>query len=234
MARTYDRTTPSYISTGSIVVSQLPVTFCAILRRPTAAGTYDVLGEVLDTNRWFQLRAAKSAGGVMTWQYMGKASFMSTFTATWSPGTAGAGEWVMIQGVSETSTSHKLYVNGTLRSTSTASCNPNVSSGNTYIGRSRVGGLGYLGTIGTVAIWDAALTADEIAGMYAREGVTARMSFVAPWLVRPESLQGCWPCMAGSSPEANLAGSSYAMALTGSPPRADGGPLAWYGSPIAA
>lgn len=142
---------------------------------------------------------------------------------------------MMIHGVSETATLHKLYVNGVLRDTSTARSNPNVDSGTTYIGEGKSGNISYTGVIGTVAIWNVALNASEIAGAYAEDPVVApRKSFVAPWLCRQESLVACWPCLAGQSPEPNLVGSAYAMALTGNPPKADGDPLGWYGiTPIA-
>jgi len=233
LARGYTRTA-DYLSHAGIPVQQVPITIYVNLKAPSATGTWDFFGEVKSSNAYFMLRASKLADTSVTWRYMGKASFLSSFAAIWNTASLPP-TWNTIAGVSESTTSHKLYAGGLLRNTQTTSCNPNVDSGTTYIGRSFSATLGYTGTIGVVAIWSAALNADEIAGLSGQLGTTPTRAAMVPWRVRPESLVACWPSVSrNASTEYNLAGTGYDMTVNGSPTIEDGEGLGWTDHPIAA
>lgn len=99
-----------------------------------------------------------------------------------------------------------VFLNG---SKTTGSSNRSMQnlSGNLFFGTWAVGGNAFDGKLAEVAIWDAALSDDEIASL--AKGFSAL-------LVRPQSLQGYWPIIGNASPEPDLRNGNNAT-LTGSP-----------------
>lgn len=91
------------------------------------------------------------------------------------------------------------------------------------IGRSDVvtAGTGFPGRIAEVAVWNLALTDDEL---------RALAKGASPLMFQKANLMGYWPIFGHASPEPDLSGNNNHMTVTGSVPQGDHAPV----SPFAA
>lgn len=102
----------------------------------------------------------------------------------------------------------KAYLNGAQVASVTSNRSiANLAAG-LRIGDSDFGGEPFDGLLAEVAIWDAALTADEMTAL--GKGFSAA-------LIRPQSLKGYWPIIGRASPEPDLRNSNNGT-LNGSVP----------------
>ena len=132
--------------------------------------------------------------------------------------------WIMVTGVFGASNSRKLYVNGGLVDTDVT--NITVTPPNRlYVGENgTVTHVYFTGKIAHAAVWDVALTDNEIQyGLY-NQLTAAKRSGGSPLRVRPESLMGYWPIHGMQDPEPNIAGNSIGSFTVNGPPAASGGP----------
>jgi hypothetical protein len=118
----------------------------------------------------------------------------------------------------------KVYLEGALFSPGTGSGTipstlPNTTGYGIQMGFLQQAGNSYLnGSLAEIALWNAVLSAAEIAGMQNER--TEK--------VRPGSLVAYWPLWGLSSPELDLSGAARNMSLTSSPSAANHAPIPLY------
>lgn len=138
-------------------------------------------------------------------------------SASTSPSGYSANVWHHVCVVEASASDRRVYIDGGGKGTDTASATP------TGITKLTVGGrfnAGYMsGNIGHAALWNAALTDQEIASLANR---------VSPLRLRRGSLVGYWP-INGQSPEYNVIGTGETLALVNGPISVDEEPPVPWG-----
>lgn len=114
--------------------------------------------------------------------------------------------------------SGKVYLNGVEDGSVTASTTILNASSPLRFGADSFGNL-LDGSVAEVAIWDIALTPDEIAAL--GKGVS-------PLLIQPQNLKGYWPLYGAGSPEPDLSGNRNNATITGSVSAANHAPVGLY------
>jgi hypothetical protein len=122
-----------------------------------------------------------------------------------------------VAGVEAAATDRRVYLDGTDKGTDATARNPLAAAHD----RMSIGSDGetvpadyFDGRIAHVAVWNVALTDQEIRSLAAGAN---------PRRVRPDSLIAYWP-VGGQSPEQDCVG-SFNMGLIGAPPQAGGAPV---------
>jgi len=115
-----------------------------------------------------------------------------------------AGVWYHLVGVTSSTTSRLAYLNGTASSTATTSVTMDTPD---YIdlGTRTVGGTKaayFSGRLADCAVWDAALTQDEVTSLY---------KGMSPLHIRPANLKFYAPLWGNASPEINLCGGTVTL-----------------------
>lgn len=166
--------TNQYLRTASCPVSAVPLTI-ACNTRGNATGAlypYIVVSDGANTSR---VNVVANADGTFGANQLDSAVGLASI----SGGTYSANTWIHLCGVFTSASNRSLYVNGSLINTNTNT----VGSSNAYtritIGGNHTQTLFTNGNIAEVGIWNAALTADEIASL--ADGMTCDK-------VRPQSL----------------------------------------------
>lgn len=165
-----------YLSTASAPVTAAPLTI-ACWARPSATGTsaYLAIGNTTTGER-FQIALNVSSAGVAA------QTIASAVTNTATVGAIpAANNWVHAAGVFSATNNRVAYQDGVAGTANTASSTPS-GINSLYVGaRNNGGGIGlyFNGQIAEVGIWNAALTAAEIASL--TKGMTCDK-------VRPDSL----------------------------------------------
>lgn len=131
-------------------------------------------------------------------------------------GALTTGVWQHVAGVWASTSSRIAYLNGVAGSEETSTRNPSLTGEILATAWPRSAAYDYDGVMAEVAIWTAALTADEIAALAAG---------VSPRLIRPDSLYRYRPLLGVDSPEVDYSGNGGNVSLTGSPARADHAPV---------
>jgi hypothetical protein len=172
MAFLFASASSQYLIGGSAPVSAVPLTIAAWFR-PTASGASGAIcavGGVTD-----HCRLSLSSGQIQALSF-GSASPQSS-----TSGSITAGQWAHCAAVFSGTASRIAYLNGVAATENTTNCTQG-SFSETLIGARRITTLAQFisGDIAEVGVWNAALTADEIAGL--AKGFPCR-------LARPSSLQ---------------------------------------------
>ncbi len=187
MARVFNGST-QYLENTSLANPTLPITIAAWFYANNTSGFQRVVA-------WQNLSGLQTAGTILL-NYP-SAGYVSNQVYTdpspnslpSSSGTFTAGTWNHACVVSGT-TSALAYLNGTAGSATTYSTP--TFSGTTYFEVGRLIGTQYFsGRAAYVAVWLAALTADEIADLGRK--LNGAPCGVHPIRIRPESLVACWP-----------------------------------------
>jgi hypothetical protein len=170
-----------YLSTASAPVTAAPLTL-ACMARPSATGTsaYLAIGNTTTGER-FQIALNVSGAGVAAQTIAGGSTNTATVGAIPS-----ANSWLHAAGVFSASNNRVAYLDGVVGTANTASSTPS-GINSLYVGaRNSGGGIGlyFNGAIAEVGIWNAALTAAEIASL--AKGMTCDK-------VRPQSLVAYFP-----------------------------------------
>lgn len=109
-----------------------------------------------------------------------------------------ADEWNHAGGVYASATSRIAYLNGVAATENTTSRNPLLTE--MFLGVLPGGGLPYNGLMAHAAVWNVALTPDEMLAL----GRRSNAKF--PSEVRPHNLVGYWPLNTGLTPENDASG----------------------------
>jgi hypothetical protein len=171
MARNFTATSSQYLSTASTPVSSSPMTFSA-LANPAMSGGQVVMSVGATTQRnQMQIQA----DGLFIIAVGSLASGQTTSQLTT------ANVWQHVAGVFSSQTSRRTYLNGVAGTENTTDIGSQNTATDILIGARRNTGIGnyFQGSIAEVGIWNAALTADEIASL--ADGITCDK-------VRPQSL----------------------------------------------
>jgi hypothetical protein len=212
MARLFASASSQYGAHGAAVITDVPLTMCCFYK-PTSVGTAQVpmgIGQSNSNNNRFTLNvsAANPAAVGATTKVAG-----STPNATTS-GLLVAGTRYHLAAVFATASDRRVYVDGGNKVTNTQTLAMSTLNWTT-IGRVPSNSVTNYAdaTIEEAAIWNVALTDDEI--------LSLARGF-SPLLIRPIALVAYWPLRGLLSPEPDLVG-GFAMTLTATPTKADHG-----------
>ncbi len=127
--------------------------------------------------------------------------------------------WNHIGAVETSATDHRVYCNGSTGQDTNSRTPANADS--VTIGRQgdSTPGDEFEGRLAEVAVWDVALTADEMNAL--RFGAN-------PLKMRRANLVGYWPLFGNASPEPDYGSSKLALTLQNSPAKADNAPVALF------
>ena len=183
MAREFDLNASNYLSVADAPITAAPFTMACWFLSDSATQFQSLIaiGDSAGSDR-FVLAAAGNTGGdpVQLGVVAGAGSTNTNTTTGYSTGV-----WHHACASIASSTSRSVYIDGGSKVTTTASRVPSVNA--THVGvRVSAGtpGLPHDGRIAHVAIWDVALTDDEVASL---------AKGISPLLVRPASLIRYWP-----------------------------------------
>lgn len=128
-----------------------------------------------------------------------------------------AGVWNAVTAVFASATDRRCFVNGANKGTNTTSTTPS-GQGLTRIGAAPDTSAGYKGLSAHAAIWNVALTDEEVAMLGAHR--------VSPLRVRPESLKAYWPYLGRDATEIDVVGGNN-LTVTNATTSADDPPVLW-------
>jgi len=100
------------------------------------------------------------------WTYAQNTWYSGDVAVQLPGGNLGDGWHSLVETYDQSSNTRKLYLDGVLKTTSTA-YTPNFTAANFYVGRSPCDGS-FIGNIDEVAVYDTALTAEEVASYHAK------------------------------------------------------------------
>jgi hypothetical protein len=201
MARDFNGTTQYLENTGTAPVSTYPATI-AVRMNPDTIVSVDPLFTLTNAagTAYFQLHL--DTGFLVAIA----ASGATTPTAV-SGNSVGTGAWSTAVGVFNSSTDRTCYLDGDTASAGTSSTAVSPTSlEDIYV--ANFGGVGFDGKMADVALWDTALTADE---------VVAYDRGMSPLLIKPGNLVAYWPLIGRFSPEIDVMG-GLNLTLVGTPP----------------
>jgi hypothetical protein len=193
MARLLVAASSQYIDLGNVYDATVDFSVAMLVTRHAAGARHDLISK----------EAGSADGHVLTIQFSDLVAFgvfNGGYPVVESTTSIGSGVTAHLLGVRDDAAGLlRMFVNGTQEATASAGGAPTPSGDNLNIGRRPSGGgLNYAdATISEVAIWDAALTADE-AAMLAKG--------LCPLLVRPQSLVAYLPLYGRFSGEPDLVG----------------------------
>lgn len=204
MALTFDGAT-QYARNAAAVLAAMPLTMACWVNPSSvtsnsipimsiddgaAAAALDAWSIRRDTST---LRAISIAAGTATGPSIGAALAIGT--------------WAHACAVFTSATARAIYVNGGGKVTSATSNNPATPS-QTIIANQGDLSTFFAGDIAEAAIWNVALTDDEVAALGA--------SCASPLMIRPASLVAYWPLIGRNSPAIGPKG-GFNLTLTGAP-----------------
>lgn len=193
MPRDFPNSTGSYLSGGDLDVSGSAFSISAWVRMDSYPGDGD--GYIVTNGPahwalgWFRNIPQFWTGGV----------------AIASASTASTGVWFHIAGtqVGTGASDKKIYLNNSVVVTGTGTANGTTG---TAVRVGYFGTYGFDGQIAHVGVWNAGLSADEVAALYRG---------VSPGRIRPNSLKGHWPLYGVAYPEPDLSGNGFSLTQTG-------------------
>lgn len=205
MARLFDDASNEFGTSGNAVVSAYPCSFAAWYNTNSTTVNQSLLsvGDTAGDNDYVELFLRKA--GVRALRLIvvtGGTNSTATASTQFSANT-----WEHAGAVLSSSTSRTVYHNGGGAVTDTTSLGFSGGVDTTSVGRTaQATPTDYMsGDIAEVGVWDAALTAGEIAALAAG---------ACPLNVRPQSLVAYWPLWGTSSPEIDIVG-GFHLTLTG-------------------
>lgn len=204
MARVFVSGSSQYLQVSSAVLTSAPLTMACwgYSTTLTATGVLMSINDSAGSHR-FQISAEGAAAGDPISAFAQAAGNGNAQTTSSYP----ANTWFHAAGVFASSTSRASYLNGGNKGTNTTSVAPSgvntTALGTRYASGSR--GLFLSGRVAHAAIWDDALTDDEILVL---------STGMSPLLVRPVNLVAYWPLDGNTSPEIDIVG-RYELTVTG-------------------
>jgi len=219
VARTFVATSFQYLSIDSTAVTAVPVSFSAWIY-PASSHVGRIVGIGSTGNSYyFSLQTNGQWIVMQTRDVGGTSGALSNAQVTLNV-------WSHVAGVSAAVDSRFSWLNGVVGAENTNSHTP-VALDRTRVAVYPPSNTQYFdGRIADVAIWSAALTADEI---------VALSKGVHPRRICPSALKGFYPIWGLHSPEVDLSGLGNDLALAGAPARADDPPVEpfsrrWWGT----
>ena len=222
MARLFDNALSQYLERDSAVVATQPLTMAAWFNSDDATITQAILS-VVDKDDASKMHFLEIAGAVA-----GDPVRMASIVAgspSYAASTTGytANTWFHAAGVVSASNARAAYINGGSKGTDATEEDPLLVLDRTSIGR-----LGdstpsqyFSGSIAEVAVWDIALTDNEI--------IVLSKGF-SPLFVRPQNLVAYWPLIGNYSPETDIVGANN-LTLTGTVVKANHPRIIYPSSP---
>lgn len=211
MARTFSGT-GQWLSKGSVVVPAVPITFAGFCNFNAPLTDAIIVGQGIPTGTAGPGCQAYHNSG-QHWveaEAFGTVDDETAHTTTAPTFTT----WYHVAAVFAGNTDRKMYLNGVLEGSSVVACDlaPGGPMTDTRIGNICLNLTGFAinGMIACAAMWNAALSATEIAGLAAG---------FSPKLIRPQLLKGYCRMLGGQSPEPDFISGSWA--LVGAPTFAD-------------
>lgn len=199
MARAFVSASGQYLEAGTAVVAAVPLTIAAWIR-PANVGVVRAIVSLSNSaaNEWFTLYQQANSKSA-AYQYDNAVVGLASATPAMTNGV-----WYHVGGVFASNSSRTSYFNGADAVTNTTACSPAGAMNRTAVGAVYFGGTPtnasfppFDGDIAEVAMWNVALTADEMAMLALG---------VSPLLVRPAALVAYWPLLGQTSPEIELRG----------------------------
>lgn len=220
MARVFTRASSHYLEVAIPAVTAYPWTLSAWFRSDDLTTNQTILsiGDTLTNTEYWSLQATGAAAGDPV-RMTSSTTVGGAFTADTTTGYA-ANTWHHALATGASATARTVYIDGGSSATNTSSSTP-AGLDNTDLGRLvRLTPANYFsGRIAEAAVWNAVLTASEIAALASR---------VSPHRIRPTALQLYVPVYGVGSPEPDYSGNARHMTISG-PTVADHPPLqpAW-------
>jgi hypothetical protein len=204
MARSFNGST-QYLSRNDAVVASMPLTLAYWGYSTSDANAQDgfSLGQTGGSQCYRLVFKGNDGGDPIISQIIGSGTDPSASTSTgYSVNT-----WHHACGVFAAINDIRAFIDGGSKGTNAS------GTGSLTPDRTSIGALlnHFSGRVAEVAIWNVALTDDEVAVLGAG---------YSPLLVRPQSLVAYWPLASRQSPEIDLIG-GYNMTLTNAPPVAN-------------
>lgn len=221
MSREFDGST-QYLEHGTAIITSEPLTMLAWFK-PDVTNATQCLMAIADSGAntdWWRLEA-NSVGNVRL-----QAARSSGYNAI-STGSYVANTWQMACATIHSSTDRRVFRDGGNKGTNTTNATP-ISLDNTTIGRITRASPGFYmdGSIAEVALWNIALSDEEVAELY-NGGVG-----LSPLLMHPEALVAYWP-LVGDDDDRDMAG-AYAMTAYNTPTHDDHPPMLYPGGVLSA
>jgi len=215
MSRLFDDANNEYLEIGSIIVDEFPLTLAAWIYSNDATTCQSVISiSASIAADFFRLSLRGDIeGDPVRFECKNGGYDSATSTAGYSVNT-----WHHVCGIETNATSRAVFLDGGNKG---VNANAGVPAGldTTSIGRLLLGAGDtnerISGRIAEAAIWNVALTDDE---------VTAQAGGVSPTRIRPESLVAYWPLYGVGSPEPDYRG-TYNLTLVNGPIQADHAPV---------
>lgn len=205
MSRGYTSVSSRYLSHAAAVLSATPFTMACWAMPTSSTGAIRALMSVNTSgssdNVW--LLAIDASDNVIA------RARTTTQTSSVTAGTVTNNAWNFCAAIYTSGTSRNAVLGATIATTDTVSKSPS-GVNQTYIGRNANTANYMNGNIAEAAIWNVALTQNEI---------TMLSKGVNPLNIRPASIVAYWPLIGRASPELDPVG-GFNMTLNGSPPQA--------------
>lgn len=210
MSRLFDDAAQQYLSNANGIATNAPATLAAWFRSDDTTILQCMIG-LFNGGDYFYLQAA----GTDAQKIYAAAGDNPNFETAATTAGYNANTWHHACAVFASSTSRSAYLDGGSKGTNVNFCNP-TGLDTTHIGTTwGAGGNHFSGRIAEAAIWNVALTDDE---------VLALAGGVSPTRIRPGSIQAYWPLYGTASPEPDYRG-TYNMTLNNGPTQADHAPV---------
>lgn len=221
MARFCDNTVPSYLEVSGNVVeingtADPPFTMACWFRAADVTGYHSLMAVATQaaSNHLHELGAIGSFAGDPV------IAHSRSTGSDWSETTSGysANTWHHAAGVWVASNDRSSYLDGGSKGTAAGTVTP-TGMDVTQLGRRGNESRDTLARIAEAAIWNVALTDQEIAVLAAG---------VCPLLVRPLSIVAYWPLFGHADPEIDYGPNGHSLTLVNSPTRADHAPVSLW------
>lgn len=216
MSRSFTGSSSQYLNLGSAVVSGPPFTIAAWFYLENSSHTFYSMPSIhnsstTDAGNYHALEVDSSA--VYAESKVLAADVGNYATSSAAPSI---GAWQHACGVFSATNSRAAYLNGGNKGTNAGTFAPTVNM--TDIGRLRAFAASPIygtGRVAEVAIWDAALTDEEVASL---------AKGFAPHLIRPGNLVSYWPLLGNTSPEIDII-SANGLTLVNAPTKIEHPPI---------
>src|SRR3990167_3100989 len=214
MARAFAAASSQYLQIDTGILTAYPLTMACWFKANNTTANFSLmwLGDKDVSNSWHALEANAGGDVVIGQSRFGGGPVEALTTTNYTANT-----WHHACAVFISSTDRAAFLDGGGKGTNATDVTP------TGIDRFAIGRFAdttpdkYMdGLIAECAIWDVALTDQEVANL--------ALGNVPAYLIRPSNLKGYWPLGMGS-PEPDLSGAYNALSLVNTPTIADHAPI---------